>query len=489
MGKSRKKPKHRMKSRRPPQKQSKSSSSTGKWVLVFIAILCSGLAAYWGIFHFRDSAETTHTTEEQEHASSQVFEYKAAYSDLTVEEQANALKKEEMELAETTMKVFADNVDALEMMGDFHSRYGRRDEAVKFWQRCLQIKPGQQNIYRSLGWMAMDTGDYEKAIEEYQKALKINPQPTGIHSEIGRALVELGRFNEAVEELEKELQVSPNTEMVNFFLGQAYFKLKDYDKARQQYEAAIKVNPDYQSAYYNLIRIYTALKEPEKAKEAQLRFKSLREQSSKNERDQRMRGGLPGRDVTAIRDSVVRTYLDAENLYRKEGDFKKAEALLKRAIVIDPNNTKSFERLGSLYAMTDRFPEALRQFEQISKIEPSNPLSYINIGSISTVLRRFDDAESAFKRAIEVATDDPKGYIELARLYLTTKKKHTEARRLAYKAVSLEASGKGFFILGWACDVTGDRNGAIRAMEKAIRLEPKNVKYRKIYEGIKNRNY
>jgi tetratricopeptide (TPR) repeat protein len=216
-------------------------------------------------------------------------------------------------------------------------------------------------------------GDYEKAIEEFRKALEINPQAKGIHREIGRALVELGQFDEAIEELEKELRVFPNAGIVNFLLGQAYFKLKEYNKAREHYEAEIKVNPDYENAYYNLIRIYTMLKETEKAKETQLRFEGLREQSSKNERVQRMGKGLPGRDLSAIRDSVVRMYLDAEKLYRAKDDLKKAESLLKRAILIDPNNSKSFERLGLLYTMTERLPEALRQFERISKIEPSNP--------------------------------------------------------------------------------------------------------------------
>jgi len=488
MVKTHKKPQRKRNGLQHPKNKRKSSTSSVKWVLVFIVILCSGLAAYWGFLHLQDSGETAYT-KERENASSEAFEYTTAYSELAVEEQAAALKKEEMEVAETTMRIFADNVDALEMTGDFHSRYGRRAEAVKFWQRCLEINPDKQSVYRSLGWTAMDMGDYEKAIEEYRKALEINPQAKGIHREIGRALVELGQFDEAIEELEKELRVSPNAGMVNFLLGQAYFKLKDYNKAREHYEAEIKVNPDYENAYYNLIRIYTVLKETEKAKEAQLSFEDLREQSSKNERVQRMGIGLPGRDVSTIRDSVVRTYLDAEKLHRAKGDMKKAESLLKRAILIDPNNSKSFERLGSLYTMTERFPEALRQFERISKIEPSNHLSYMNIGSISTVLQRFDAAERAFKKAIEVAPDESKGYLELARLYLTTKKKHAEARRLAYKAVSLETSGKGFFIFGWACDVTGDRNGAIKAMEQAIRLEPKNAKYRQIYEGIKNRNY
>ena len=71
-------------------------------------------------------------------------------------------------------------------------------------------------------------------------------------------------------------------------------------------------------------------------------------------------------------------------------------------------------------------------------------------------------------------------------MYLNTYKKLAEARKLAHKAVSLEASPRGYFILSWACDVTGDRNGALKAIEQATRLEPKNAKYRQAYERIKN---
>jgi tetratricopeptide (TPR) repeat protein len=455
--------------------------------LVFIAIACSGVAAYWGILHFQDSGETTNTKQPWRSPEEPV-EYTVAFSELSLEEQVVALKKEEMELAEKTMKAFADNTVALQMMGDYHSRHGRGVEAMKLWKRSLDINPKQVSIYRSLGTIAMDGGDYEKAIEQYQKALEINPKAAGFHKEIGYALVELGRYEEAIEELEKELHISPEFMTAHFLLGQAYFKQQQYKKAREHYETAIQLDPEYENAFYGLVRVCTVLKEPEKAKEYKLRFTSLRDRSTKKKRAERMDGGLPIRDVAAIRDSVVRTYLDAEKLYHARGDFGRAEALLKRAIAFDPNNIKIFEMLGSLYSTTNRFPEALRQFERIIEIEPSNHLSYLNIGSISMVLKRFDDAESAYRMAINVAPQQPDGYLDLARLYLTNDKKPVEARKLALQAVRLEASGRSYFVLGWACDVNEDRNGALKAMGEAIRMEPKNAKYRQVYERIKSRN-
>jgi tetratricopeptide (TPR) repeat protein len=487
MGKRRRVRKRQKQSRRHRATPKEPVRKSGKRVYIFIAIVCSGVVVLWGIFHFQESDETVRT-KEPGISSAERTEYSTAFSELEIEQQIAALKKEETELAETIMKEFTDTEEAFYFIGNFHKRHGRREDAEKFWQKCLDINPRQPGIYRSLGETAFEAGEFEKAIEEYKKAAEIDPNAANIHKGIGHALMELGRYEEAIEELEKEVQISPGSLSVHFLLGQAYFKQKEYEEAREHYETAIQLDSEYASAYYGLVRVYTALKEPEKAKEYELRFKNLKDDWTEKSRAERASKLLPIRDLSAIRRSVITTYLDAQKLYRERKDFGTAEVLLKRAVKIDPNYTRCFEELGLLYSMTNRYREALRQFERIREIEPSNLRSYMNIGTILVMLNRYDEAERIYQKAITIAPEQSPVYLQLAGLYLRMRTKPMEARKLAEKAVNLKASARGYFMLSWACDVTGDQNGALKAIEQAVRLEPENLKYRQIYKRFKGSN-
>ncbi len=124
----------------------------------------------------------------------------------------------------------------------------------------------------------------------------------------------------------------------------------------------------------------------------------------------------------------------------------------------------------------------------MSEIQPNNPRCYMNIATISIRLGRFDKAESAYQKVIVVAPMESIGYRKLAQLYLNKNTKLAEARTLAQKAVDLEPSAENLFVLGWACDVNGDRPGAAKVIERAIQLDPNNPIYRNVYERIRSKD-
>jgi tetratricopeptide (TPR) repeat protein len=196
----------------------------------------------------------------------------------------------------------------------------------------------------------------------------------------------------------------------------------------------------------------------------------------------------PIEDLASLRESVVRTYLDAERLYRDSGNIEKAEELLNRAYELEPDNARCLERLAFLYYTTNRTVKALEYFEKVVQADPNNPFSHLNIGQVAARLKMFDKAERSFRKTIELAPSKAGGYRELARLYLRNNKNLPRAKKLAQEALSLEKTAANYFLFGWASDVNGDRIRALEAMEKAVKLEPQNRQYRKIYEGIKARN-
>ena len=54
--------------------------------------------------------------------------------------------------------------------------------------------------------------------------------------------------------------------------------------------------------------------------------------------------------------------------------------------------------------------------------------------------------------------------------------------------MALEPTALNYFVLSWARDMNGDSENAIKAIMKAIQMEPANLKYRNVYEYIKSKN-
>ena len=394
-----------------------------------------------------------------------------------------ALKKEELEIAETLMKDFPDSVNAIMQMANLWERHGDADKAMEYFRKVLEKDPKRADVYKGMGWFYMNKQEYAQAIEHWQKALEIDPNIPEVHKNIALALMGQNKQHQAIEELEKEIKISPDFSLSYFLLGQIYLDQQEYEKAGENYKKAIEIQPDYTNAYYGLFNLSARLHQQDKAKEYMAEFKKLKADEMKVLKQQ----NEAVNDLIDMQKGAAETYLLAGRMYEAAKNSQKAEELFKRAMALDPNNVLCIERTASLYLTSNRITEAIALYRKISQIDRNDPLCYLNIGLLSIRLKQLGDAEKAFRKVIEVAPESSSGYRELAQLYLRAGKGYPEARALAEKAVALEPTALNYFVLCWACDMNGDSKNALEAITKAIQLEPDNLRYKNVYEHIKSR--
>ena len=398
------------------------------------------------------------------------------------EREIAALKKEEMELAEGIMRAFPDNANAFVLMGNVLERHGEAVKAIEFFDKALERDPNRPSVYESIGWFYLHKGQYAEAIRHWRKALAINPKSPGIHNNIARALMGLGRPTDAIEALEKDIRISPRAATSHFLLGQLYFKREEYEKAKEHYEKAIAIEPNHTNAYYGLFTLHSRLKDKAQARDYMATFRKLKTEDMKVLKDRN--NALD--DLVKMRQGAAQTYMLAGQMYGAKRDTQRVEKLLNRAVALDPNNTTCLHRLAYLYVTSNRVNEALHLYKTISETDSTDSLCYLNSGLLSARIKKFADAEEAFLKVIERAPKASNGYRELARLYLTTKRNLPQARELAEKAAALEPVAVNYFVLSWACDVNGDSENALKAIRRAIELDPANKQYKNVYEHIKN---
>jgi tetratricopeptide (TPR) repeat protein len=476
--------KHKERGKRRTKNSSRSRPSVSAavkwptWVLVLTAVVCAGFA---GFFWIKSLSGPDGKSQETESASDSMTGADSPI--LTQEEKIAALKRQELQLAEQLLSDFPKSDSTLAFVGGVYGQHGKNAEAVKLLNNALELNPNRPDAYNGLGWIAFTKGAYEEAITHLRKALEIDPKLPGLRSSIAFSLMALGRHVEAIEELETNVHIFPGSVYSHFLLGQAYLQQKDYENAKRHYEAAIELDENYVNAYYGLFTACSRLKQQAKAHEYMAVFRRLKAEEMKvlKARDKTYD------DLVTMRHTVAENQVAAARIYRAQGQSNRAEELLEKAITLDPDNPVCFTELAGLYFTTNRLSEALQMHRRVSEIEPKNAACFLNIGVISARLKRFDDAEEALRKVVELAPEDSSGYRELARLYLSTKRSYSQARKLAEKAVELNKTADNYYVLTCACDISGDTMNALKAAEQAIRLEPGNVRYKQLYQRIQDR--
>jgi tetratricopeptide (TPR) repeat protein len=78
---------------------------------------------------------------------------------------------------------------------------GNHAQALRHFDRALEIEPSYQAAYRNAGLSLFEVGDFEQAIRIYQDELTRNPDDQELIQYLARALQRLGRFREADEVL------------------------------------------------------------------------------------------------------------------------------------------------------------------------------------------------------------------------------------------------------------------------------------------------
>ena len=293
----------------------------------------------------------------------------------------------------------------------------------------ISLNPGYGEFYQRLASIARHQGEYDKAVKYWKKTLEVSPQRLNLYVDIADALMSSGKYREAIEELQKSGKISQGSARVYYLLGHGYLQLKEYDEAKKYFEKAIEIQSNHHQANYGLATVYMRLKQRDKAEHHMKLFRQPK----------------------------------AKRLSYKSGIAEKRDRVVTQdTSILD----------------LDVFPEVFADL----CVEGS--MLYTKNNDLDKVSELINKGETTLTHAIKIAPEAAGIYRELAFFYLAMNRKPAETRELAEKAVALEGSAKNYYILSGALYKNSDFSGALKALEKAIELEPDNLKYKQAFEKI-----
>jgi tetratricopeptide (TPR) repeat protein len=148
--------------------------------------------------------------------------------------------------------------EAHNVIGTILTNQGRTDEALRHFERALEIKPNKYRCLNNLGNLYFRKGEYDEAIAAYERVLEFKRDYPMAHFNLGKTYLEIDQLQPAEQELQEAIALDPNYVKAYHYLGVAYGQRGHHDAATEQFEKALELEPCYGPSYYHLLKTMAA---------------------------------------------------------------------------------------------------------------------------------------------------------------------------------------------------------------------------------------
>lgn len=225
------------------------------------------------------------------------------------------------------------SVDALYTSARQAQARGDLNEAIRDYEKILQIAPGLAAAYNNLGSLYYDSGAYSKAAATLEEGLKKDPGMGASHAILGSTYLALGRPGDAALQFSAAVKANPADRRSADLLEQALIAKGDYVQAAARIRERLKSMPDDQAAWYRLGKVYLELSQ---------------ESLSKAE--------------SIAPDSPIAHELQGE-MQENLGNLAAAQRLYESAVQEAPEKPGTHEHLGNILWVQNLWPGAQKEFE------------------------------------------------------------------------------------------------------------------------------
>ncbi len=229
---------------------------------------------------------------------------------------------------------------------------GRLDEARKQIAR-LQTLKNSGEVQNLLGDLEERAGNLVAAAEAYQRASHMDPSDENLF-DWGDSLLQLRAWGPAEEVFTAAVKRHPRSARLHVGLGISLYSRGEYRDAVEAFCEAADLAPADPRPYQFLGEMYGV--SPEVNGEVSKRLGRFVETHPKN--------------ALAHFHYAMSLWKGSPEALDADG-ARRIEALLRRAVMLDPKLTKGFFELGVLLADQDRDTEAIEQLRRATALEPS----------------------------------------------------------------------------------------------------------------------
>lgn len=299
-------------------------------------------------------------------------------------------------------------------------------QAADAFRRAAALSSDTLPVFR-LAEMLLQEGQIDETDQIVSRILEV--EPADPRANLVKAFVhsERSELQKAKECVTRCLASAPDTGTAHSLLARIYFQLGDRSLARKHNEVALSlpqtdVWPDRYLAELSS-RVYSATKFVSGAD-------TLWQLSQKDRAIELLHTGL-------------RRCGDDESLYyslgrrlEEAGNYKEAEAALRKSIELNKANARARRALGRTLNFLERYEEATEQLQLSIELNPNDGAAFFELGRSLMSQGRFREAIAPCVHAVEIRPHDSHAYGNLA-LALVNQGKIEEASNVIQTLLKL----------------------------------------------------
>jgi tetratricopeptide (TPR) repeat protein len=258
----------------------------------------------------------------------------------------------------------ANHADTLHLMGLLSLNAKQYDHAVEWLARAIRQAPRPEYLF-SLGTTLQQQGRLEEALKSFDKAVQLKPDDAELWTSLGNVLMELNRPEEALLSLQHALKLNPRHPVAAFKSASVLGRMKRFEEALHHCDLCNELLPD--NALVLQMR-GTALRG----------LKRFEEYLADSQR------------AHALDPNNVETLNNIAEALLSLGRYEEALPWFDRALALRPNYVLALINQASTLTQLRRFDEAVAIYHHVDAIDPGNSEAEWNLSLVRLLTGDFE---------------------------------------------------------------------------------------------------
>ena len=315
-------------------------------------------------------------------------------------------------------------------LGLIFAIHGEYTQAIPHFENTLQMEPGSYSVAYNLALAYKQAGQLRSAIDVINAQLK--QTSTGeLYDLLASVEEESGHYLEAVRHYQHALELDPTREEYYFDLGAEYLTHVTFEPALEVFRAGIHKFPSSARQYVGMGLAQFALRHHPEATDA---FLTALEIDASAPDAFAAWNALPSFVVVGNWPKIRRRlqllaerhssryqalYCYGSALFRhniasgQHSNLDLAQALLERAVRLQPTFALGYVELANLYAARKQYNRAVATFRKAIQLDPNSGMAHYQLGQVYRETRQFDLAEQELARYTELSNRERKSMAQL----------------------------------------------------------------------------
>ena len=158
----------------------------------------------------------------------------------------------------------------------------------------------------------------------------------------------------------------------------------------------------------------------------------------------------------------------------KSGNHDIAEAVLTKALKLDPTYSLVWANLAQVFSVTGQLDKAKKSFKNILNMDPKNGLIWAEYGTVLTKLANSREGRDAYLKALKFKPDSPRVHLSLGHVYKTMGEINASINSYKNTIIQNNLSGEAYWSLANLKTYSFSEN-EIKDMEETLKGDMSDI--------------